>query len=60
MKNRARATGTMLMTTEKDFVRISPPARVGIHPVPIDAVFENMSGMYLLLSRMGREREAVA
>jgi tetraacyldisaccharide 4'-kinase len=57
LKNQARAAGAVLMTTEKDFVRIPRPARVGIQSVAIRTAFEVETGLSRLLSRLISARE---
>jgi tetraacyldisaccharide 4'-kinase len=59
LKSQARAADAALMTTEKDFVRIPAPARVGIQHVPIRVAFEVEAGISRLLSRLARQREPV-
>ena len=59
LKDQARAARAVLMTTEKDFVRIPRPARVGIQPVVIHAAFEVETGISRLLSRLVPDREPV-
>jgi tetraacyldisaccharide 4'-kinase len=57
LKNQARAAGAVLMTTEKDFIRIPGPARVGIQPVAIRTAFDVETGISRLLSRLVSARE---
>lgn len=49
MKAMARARGAMLVTTEKDFVRLSPRLRAGISTLPVEAAFENTAELDALL-----------
>ncbi|MGH6879261.1 MAG: tetraacyldisaccharide 4'-kinase, partial [Rhizomicrobium sp.] len=50
LRNRAERTRTMLITTEKDFVRLKPHDRVGIEVLPVRAVFDDPSALGRLLA----------
>jgi len=52
LKTAAANTGALLVTTEKDFVRLDPSARTNILPVPVHAVFTDASALTLLLDRL--------
>ena len=52
LKLRARAERATLVTTEKDFVRLTATEREGIVPLPVEATFENPAGLELLLDRL--------
>jgi tetraacyldisaccharide 4'-kinase len=49
LKARARAENALLVTTEKDFVRLTPAEREGIVALPVVATFGEDSGMERLL-----------
>jgi tetraacyldisaccharide 4'-kinase len=48
----ASASGALLVTTEKDYVRIAPDARSHILPLPIHAAFAENAGLDSLLNRL--------
>jgi tetraacyldisaccharide 4'-kinase len=48
---RARAEGALLVTTEKDFVRLAPEQRAGIVTLPVHARFEDEAALEALLAR---------
>ncbi len=52
LKAKARASGAGLVTTEKDFVRLTKIDRAGIDVLPVEAVFENGSQLAALLDRL--------
>lgn len=52
LKERAGPT-RLLITTEKDFVRLSPAQREGIGTLSVHAVFEDEAALDALLSRIG-------
>jgi tetraacyldisaccharide 4'-kinase len=52
LKARARNAGAILMTTEKDFVRLSPADRDGIAVLPVTAQFEDQTALDRLLDRV--------
>jgi tetraacyldisaccharide 4'-kinase len=52
VKNLASGAGAIVVTTEKDFVRIAPPFREGIVSLPVHAVFEDDSRIRALLDRL--------
>ncbi len=56
MKARARAENGLLVTTEKDYVRLTPAERDGIVPLPVEAVFEDPAALDALLDRLTRRR----
>ncbi|HEV2652621.1 MAG TPA: tetraacyldisaccharide 4'-kinase [Rhizomicrobium sp.] len=49
LKARARAENALLVTTEKDYVRLTPAEREGIVALPVVATFGEDSGMARLL-----------
>jgi tetraacyldisaccharide 4'-kinase len=53
LKARARAENALLVTTEKDFVRLTPAEREGIVAVPVRSEFDDRAGMDGLLDRLG-------
>jgi tetraacyldisaccharide 4'-kinase len=52
LKARARAEKAMLVTTEKDYVRLTPAEREGIIPLPVQTVFDDRSALDRLLDRL--------
>ena len=52
LKRHAADSGALLVTTEKDFVRIDPKHRERITPLPIDAVFADDGQLRLMLDRL--------
>jgi tetraacyldisaccharide 4'-kinase len=51
LKARAQQEGAQLITTEKDFVRLTPKQRHGIRFLPVRAVFENPDAVIALMDR---------
>ena len=49
---RAAAKDTLLVTTEKDFVRLTPAQRQAITALPVRAVFEDETALSALLERL--------
>jgi tetraacyldisaccharide 4'-kinase len=49
---RAQSANALLVTTEKDYVRISPNARLGILAVPVRIRFDDASNLDSLLARL--------
>ncbi|MBL6937835.1 MAG: tetraacyldisaccharide 4'-kinase [Alphaproteobacteria bacterium] len=56
MKARARAEGALLVTTEKDYVRLTSAERDGIVPLPVEAVFDDPAALEALLDRLTKRR----
>lgn len=56
VKQIAANAGALLVTTEKDFVRIDPSLREGIFPVPVHAVFAGDPNLGMLLDRLATAR----
>ena len=56
LKARARAEDALLVTTEKDYVRLTPAEREGIVPLPVEAVFEDEAALGALLDRLIQRR----
>ncbi|HJW40021.1 MAG TPA: tetraacyldisaccharide 4'-kinase [Rhizomicrobium sp.] len=52
LKARARATDAILVTTEKDYVRLTPAEREGIVAVPVQTRFEDETVLDGLLDRL--------
>lgn len=50
---RAQSANALLVTTEKDYVRISPNLRHGILPVPVRIQFDDAARLDSLLDRFG-------
>jgi tetraacyldisaccharide-1-P 4'-kinase len=53
---RARAEDALLVTTGKDFVRLTPPEREGIVPLPVCSVFDDPAALDALLDSVDRRR----
>lgn len=53
---KARAMGSRLVTTEKDYLRIAPSDRDGIAFLPITATIESQDGLDRLLDRLNGPR----
>jgi tetraacyldisaccharide 4'-kinase len=51
LKARAQQEGAQLITTEKDFVRLTPKQRHGIRFLPVRAMFENPDAVIALMDR---------
>ena len=51
---------TVVVTTEKDFVRLDPAARTPIVPVPVHAVFSDPAALTPLLDRLVEQRNVGA
>ena len=51
LKSAARSNDAMLVTTEKDFVRLTGEEQQGIAMIPIQAVFENPKDLHRLLDQ---------
>jgi tetraacyldisaccharide 4'-kinase len=56
LKARARSTQSMLVTTEKDFVRLTSQDRDDVRFLPVRAAFENPSDLERLLDRVAAPR----
>ncbi|HKD23450.1 MAG TPA: tetraacyldisaccharide 4'-kinase [Rhizomicrobium sp.] len=52
LREEARSKNAMLVTTEKDFVRLAPAAREGIRAFPVEAVFEEPEVLQSLLDKL--------
>ncbi|HUO91161.1 MAG TPA: tetraacyldisaccharide 4'-kinase [Rhizomicrobium sp.] len=52
LKARARAEDAMLVTTEKDYVRLTPAEREGIVSLAVHAVFDDQAALDRLLDRL--------
>jgi tetraacyldisaccharide 4'-kinase len=55
----AEKLGAQIVTTEKDFVRLSPGQRDGIEPVPVQAVFDDEAALAGLLDRIAPARKVL-
>jgi tetraacyldisaccharide 4'-kinase len=56
VKQIAANTGALLVTTEKDYVRIDPNLRDGILCVPVHAVFADDPNLGMLLDKLAEAR----
>jgi tetraacyldisaccharide-1-P 4'-kinase len=56
LKRIAAAAGALLVTTEKDFVRIEANRRDGILSVPVHAVFADDPNLGMMLDRLAKAR----
>jgi tetraacyldisaccharide 4'-kinase len=56
LKSKARALGAALVTTEKDFVRLTPAERHEILPLPVCAAFDRPDELGALLDRLAATR----
>lgn len=54
LKARARAENALLVTTEKDFVRLTPAERDGVVALPVHSVFDEPDALAQLLDRPRR------
>ena len=54
LKAKAREHDAMLITTEKDFVRLAPIHREGIATVPVEASFDDPAALAQLLETVSR------
>lgn len=52
LKRKAQAEGALLLTTEKDYVRLTPAEREGISFLPVRAGFDDMAAISALLDRI--------
>ncbi len=52
LKHKAQVANAMLLTTEKDYVRLTPPERDGIGFLPVRAGFDDLSALSRLLDRV--------
>ena len=52
LKAKAQAESAMLVTTEKDYVRLTPVEREGIGFLPVRAVFDDPDALARLLDRL--------
>lgn len=57
LKAAAQRANALLVTTEKDFVRLDPMARDLIVPVPVHAAFTDPATLTSLLDRLVQERD---
>lgn len=56
LKSKARALGAALVTTEKDFLRLTPMERDGILPLPVRARFDEPEALDRLLDSIAAKR----
>ena len=56
VKQIAANAGALLVTTEKDFVRIEANRRDGIFPVPVHAIFADDPSLGIMLDRLAKAR----
>ena len=52
LRSKARANNAELVTTEKDYVRLTPSEREGIRALPVRATFDNQPDLERLLDRL--------
>jgi tetraacyldisaccharide 4'-kinase len=52
LRAKAKAADAQLMTTEKDFVRLTPAERQDVHFVPVQAVFDDPAALDALLDNI--------
>jgi len=52
LKNAALKRGALLVTTEKDYMRLDARARNAVHPVPVHAAFDDDAALAPLLGRL--------
>jgi tetraacyldisaccharide 4'-kinase len=52
LKAKARAANALLITTEKDFVRLSPAERTDVATLPVAAAFDDPTAIESLLDRL--------
>ncbi|HUB86023.1 MAG TPA: tetraacyldisaccharide 4'-kinase, partial [Rhizomicrobium sp.] len=52
LRSKAKAAGAQLMTTEKDFVRLTPAERQDVQFVPVRAVFDDPAALDALLDNI--------
>jgi tetraacyldisaccharide 4'-kinase len=52
LRSAARSGNARLVTTEKDFVRLTPLQREGIEALPVRATFDDNSALERLLDRL--------
>jgi tetraacyldisaccharide 4'-kinase len=56
LRSKARAHNAELVTTEKDFVRLTSTEREGIRAIPLNAAFEDLAAIERLLDRLPSKR----
>ena len=56
LKSKARSLDAVLVTTEKDFVRLTPAERDEILPLPVRAAFDRPDELAALLDRLAAKR----
>ena len=56
LKSKARSAGALLVTTEKDYVRMTPEEREGIAVLPVRAAFDEPEALGRLLDSLGKPR----
>lgn len=54
--SKARAHNAELVTTEKDYVRLTPSEREGIRAIPLNAAFDDLDAVERLLDRLPSRR----
>jgi len=52
LKSKARGADAVLITTEKDFVRLTPAEREGVRFLPVRAAFDDMDALGALLDKL--------
>jgi len=56
LKSKARGADAVLITTEKDFVRLTPAEREGVRFLPVRAAFDDMRALAALLDKLSATR----
>ncbi|HEX3945468.1 MAG TPA: tetraacyldisaccharide 4'-kinase [Rhizomicrobium sp.] len=59
LRDRSYANNAMLITTEKDFVRLRPSQRQDVHYLPVRAAFDNPAALSRLLKQVVSRAAAV-
>ena len=52
LRHQAHSGNAMLITTEKDFVRLPPAQRLDVRYLPVRAMFEDLPALMALLDRV--------
>lgn len=58
LRQQAHTANAMLVTTEKDFVRLPPAQRLDVRYIPVRAAFENPAAFMTLLDSIAPERDS--
>jgi tetraacyldisaccharide 4'-kinase len=60
LRHQAHSGNAMLITTEKDFVRLPPAQRLDVRYVPVRAAFDNPAALMALLDRVAPPPETAS